>query len=421
MLTVTGDEPGETLIAVYIGGKLAKEFNQKDVDALPKHGPAAYSGYNTWPEYKSLSGMQGVRVMDLLSASGVMSLSSSQGIKFVSSDGYTGFVTVGQLEEPRYFFNSSGARGAQLPSIINFAKNGDYRRLVFGQAAAFEQIFPAFIKDVVRIDVEGPAGNWGSPGVSPSAETKVKKGDLIRLTMPQGQGDSKIYYTLDGSVPTRNSKIYNPVADRWLMQRGMTENTPISAPSDAFILRARVIGIGRNDGPVVTFNFVSSGGVNPGDPTGGVIDTTIDELIDGSIEVAPGNSFFVPAPYGSITWNEDEMDGYYDWELGGYVFTPRPGFEGKAEFFYVDEDGVEHILSVTVESGSNDDAVALPDSSVPLAGPAAGSGSDGGGTSGGLPQWALITLCAVASAIGSACVILAAGIFRRLQRRRSEA
>jgi len=419
MIVVTDDVRGPTVISVYIGGRLAKEFTKSDIDALQKHGPNTYSNYNTWPTYGTNDGVIGARVLDLLAASGIANLSSSQGIKFTSSDGVSSVITVGQLEEPRYFFSSGGAVGGRLPSVINFVEGGEYRRLFFGQAAASEQTRQDFIKDVIRIDVEGGAGNWGSPGVNPAEGTVVKKGDLIRLTMPPGQGDAKIYYTLDGSAPTRSSNMYNPVADRWLTQKGMTENAPIIAPSGTFTIRARIIGVGKSDGPVVSFSFTDAAS-NPNDQTGPVM-VTPEDLIENGVIVAPGDSFFVPAAFGSIKWNEDEFDGYYDEELGGYVFTPKPGFTGVFEFTYVDEDGVEHIVSVTV--GESDDGLkVLEDGQTPQAagsGSGSGSGPSGKGKS-GMPQWALITLGVAGAAAGGVFGVTMPDLIRKLKKRGSE-
>jgi len=342
---VVSEEP--TILSVYVGGSLAKAISQSDIDALQKYGPYTYSDCNTWPTYGSKGNITGVRVTDLLSISGVGSLSSGQGITITSNDGYRATITAGQLSEPRYYFSSSGVRGAQVPSIICTTPGSDYLRFIFGQAAASEQTNMIHVKNVARIDVGSHTGSWGSPGVTPASGSTVARGALIRLTMPSGQADAKIYYTLDGSTPTRNSPMYNPVADRWLFQKGLSENTPITAPSaSAFTIRAKIIGIGKSDGPEVSFNFNSA---PPTSPTGSIKNTTIEDLTSGNTTVKKGDSFFVPAEKGSITWNEDEMDGYYDEELGGYVLTPKEGVEGNIEFTYVDEDGVEHTLSVEVE------------------------------------------------------------------------
>jgi len=394
------------VISVYIGGRIAKAFSQSDIAAMPKHGPSTYSGHNTWPAYETLSGVSGVRVMDLLSAAGASGLSSGQSIRFTSSDGFSASVTVRQLEEPRYFHDSNGTRGAQLPSVINVAQGGDYRRLAFGQAAAGEQVRQAHVKDVVRIDVDGNAGSWGSPNASPASGSSVSKGSLIRLALPSGQGDAKIYYTLDGSEPSRNSKIYNIVADRWLFQRGMNENTPISAPDGAFTIKAKIIGIGKNDGPTVSFTYSKQ----EKKPDSKIATPTIDELKNGEVTIAPGNSVFVPGAIGSVTWDPDEMDGYYDEELGGYVLTPKEGVEGTVRFTYTDEDGVEHTLSVEVDPGAADELLPIEDAEESLAAgigsgsndTGSGIGAAGGGNAAGMPQWLLIALCAACAA---ACAV----------------
>ena len=272
---------------------------------------------------------------------------------------------------------------------------------------------------MIRIDVEGGAGSWGSPGVNPVAGSTIKPGDPIRLIMPSGQGDAKIYYTLDGSVPTRNSAMYNPVADRWLFQKGMTENAPITAPSGSFTIRARIIDIGKGDGPVVSFSFVGTE-KEPSDKPGAgtVVETTIDDLIDGGVEVSAGESFFIPASEGSITWDNARFIGYYDAVLGGYLLTPRPGVTGTVEFMYIDKEGVEHTLSVTVEPEDENGDIKLGDTEIPQSGltvtPGLGSPGSSGGSAGKFPQWAIITLCSVGALAGGFSGMVLPGFIRKL-------
>ena len=414
-----GSEKGETILSVNTGSGF-KEFTQKDIDSLSSYGPYTYSSYNTWPNYMTLTDITGTRIMDILAASGVANLSSGQGIRFTSSDGYSAVVTVGQLEQPRYYYTSNGARGSQLPSMICFSTGENYRRLVFGQAAVSEQINPSFVKDVVRIDVEGSAGSWGVPSVSPESGSPVKKGDSIRLSMPAGQGDAKIYYTLDGSVPTRDSAIYNTVADRWLSQKGMDENTPISAPDGSFVVRARILGTGKNDGQTIAFSFSGEAAKDLVVSPEIIFDFTVGGLESGNVSVEEGGSFFVPAEEGSIVWNEDEMDGYYDAELGGYVFTPKPGFEGIINFKYIDKDGVEHDLSVQV--GAESETLVSEKSAVyPIAGSGISSGpsTESDAADRRLSQTALIIICIAGSAAGGALGALLPSVFKNYRSRKA--
>ena len=255
-----GDPPpitGDAVLAVYNGSTLAKEFTQEEINNLPKI-TNNYSAYNNYPTYRTYTDVSGVEVMSLLSAAGLSPVGSRE-IIFYAYDGYSATLMADDLSASRYYFDSSGSRGGAVPAVIEFNENGG--RLYLGQLAAQEQTLPSFVEKIDRIVVGGSADSWGAPTADPATSVRVKEGDPVRLALPDGSGNAaKIYYTLDGSTPTRESKIYNVIGAGWLDQQGKSENDPIIALSGTFTITARIIGLGKNDGPVTTFTYNSTGG-----------------------------------------------------------------------------------------------------------------------------------------------------------------
>jgi len=243
---------GDTVLSVYNGSVKVKDFTQSDIDGISKT-TNNYSTINTWPTYSDYIGVTGVRIADILSAAKLNPSGSNQ-ITFYSSDGYYSTLKVSDLTATRYYFNSAGSKGAAVPAVISFDADGG--RLYLGQLTAQEQTQPAFVGMVDRIVIGGAAGSWGVPTASPASGGTVSEGADIRLALPADSGDAKIYYTLDGTAPTMESAMYNITGDRWIGRPGVSENPPIKAPSDSpFTITARIIGIGKNDGNTVKFNY----------------------------------------------------------------------------------------------------------------------------------------------------------------------
>ena len=257
-----GDEnpaPPIGALNVYQGGEVKKDFSLAELEALGKTAAKTYSAYNTWPSYDPAANVSGYRIADILTAAGISDLSSNTAIRFLSADGFSAIVTYGQLMEDRYFFNQYGFRGDKVEAVLFESSHG--LRLAFGQLVAQEQTKSAFIEDVVTIIVLEDAGSWGSVTATPDGGGEAAAGTEIRLS--GYSADAKIYYTLDGSIPTMASAMYNICADRWLGQKEMTGHDPIIAPSDeSFTITARIIGWGKEAGPVATFTY-NAGGVVP--------------------------------------------------------------------------------------------------------------------------------------------------------------
>ena len=255
-----GDNPppaeDKTVFTVYNGAILAKGFTQAEINALPKV-TNNYSTYNTYPTYSANNNIAGVEVMLLLAEAGLYP-SGGREITFYGSDGFNATLKADDLTVPRYFFSRSGVRGNQVPAVVSFGSESS-TRLYFGQVAAQEQTNQAFVNNLDRIVVGGQASRLGTPIADPEPGSRVKKGGLIRLSLPGGSGDAKLYYTLDGSSPTVESFMYNKIAERWFDNQSITENQPIIAPADwEFTVTARLIGLGMDDGDEVAFTY------NPG-------------------------------------------------------------------------------------------------------------------------------------------------------------
>jgi len=248
--------PPDVVLSIYDGSALARAFTQVDIERMDRMPATTFSAMNSWPSYRTYQANNAVRLLDLLTTAGI-SLDNEREVTFWATDGFNVTLRIGDLTAARHYFSRDGQRGPVVHPALNIESRG--LRLYFGQLAAQEQISQAFVQMVDRIVVGGNAGTWGRPTASPASGT-VSRGDPIRLNLPAGSGEAKIYYTLDGSTPTVNSTMFNVVAERWFANQNMTEHPPILAPSDEeFTVTARIIGFGRADGEIVTFTFNASG------------------------------------------------------------------------------------------------------------------------------------------------------------------
>ncbi len=250
--------------------------------ALPQH-KVLYSTINTWPT-KSWYRGEGVKLSDLFEAVGGLKPEATM-IRFTSGDGFKVTFTVQELiDKPRYCFHnfmntglpghligdSSGAeivepliahRSCSAQSLAdvmdeeNFSR-GDANILLYGQRVVTQQTNARFAKYVTEIEVlTDPVPKWGNPTVAPNPG-EVPVGTMAELHSPFNDED-KVHYTLDGSTPTIESPMYNWIASRWWSSRAddLDEiNHPIEIMEDTTI-KAVVIGPGRDDSDVVTFEY----------------------------------------------------------------------------------------------------------------------------------------------------------------------
>lgn len=237
-----------------------------------------YSTINTWPTKKWYVA-RGVKLRDLLDLAGIKE--EAQLIKFISKDGYEVTLTVKELlKDKRYFFphlkdnhpNDGripgsaedavevepilallSAEGSDNPDDMN---DRDALLLIFGQRAVTEQTNHLFLKHVSKIEVLSAAPEkWDPPKASIPSGTVVPEGTMITLES-KFDNEAKIYYTLDGSTPTVNSPMFNWSSSRWWSLRNNLEsvNIPIELKEDV-VIKAIVIGPGREDSEVVTFTY----------------------------------------------------------------------------------------------------------------------------------------------------------------------
>jgi hypothetical protein len=79
---------------------------------------------------------------------------------------------------------------------------------------------------------------------------------------------------------------------------------------------------------------------------------TVTDTVDvknpttGSQAGTVGIPFFVEAAEGSLSWDANQYDGYYDSAAGGYVLTPKT--EGASELTYTDENGETKTIPVEI-------------------------------------------------------------------------
>jgi hypothetical protein len=66
----------------------------------------------------------------------------------------------------------------------------------------------------------------------------------------------------------------------------------------------------------------------------------------GPKQVSVGTSFFVNAEEGSLSWDSDVLEGFYDASAGGYVLTPTK--PGDTALTYQDENGNKKSIELTI-------------------------------------------------------------------------
>lgn len=241
-----------------------------------------YSTINTWPT-KSWYRGQGVKLMDLLKLAGGLNEDATQ-IRFTSRDDFKATFTVQEIIDAfRYRFpnfmdtgyfghipgNPSGAEPVETIIAHQSFSVQDYddiyedwfsvsdaNHLLYGQRAVTQQTNSRFAKYLSTIEVlTDPTTQWEEPTVTVDPG-EVEVGTPVELHSPYDDED-KVHYTLDGTVPTIESPMYNRIAKRWWSQRQddlATINHPIEITENTTI-KAFVTGPGRLDSDVVTFEY----------------------------------------------------------------------------------------------------------------------------------------------------------------------
>lgn len=208
-----------------------------------------YSVANNFPTDKVMY-RKGISLLYLLKQAGVKD--TAQELKFISSDGYSRTFTYQELlKDVRYYFAADGSK-TKVPTIIAFTdstKGFDSTSdtelvLTMGQRVKGEQNNPWFVKYLGTIEVSTAAPQeWPQPTFS---QTSGPEG--VSITLKHSNFDTvKMYYTLDGSDPTINSKLFNVSASYY--QPALNQPIIINNRTE---IRAVAIGAGKMDSAVAS-------------------------------------------------------------------------------------------------------------------------------------------------------------------------
>ncbi|MDD3269289.1 MAG: FN3 associated domain-containing protein [Syntrophomonadaceae bacterium] len=252
----------KTVTVVFTGNGLTKESRMtlQEMLALPDaRFEHVYSIINNWPAKKKYAA-RGVTLAAVLKAAGVKDEAKSITVK--GEDGYEYSFTREQLlETKRYYFpgfierDSSGAEPVKPIIAYQYIENSDKLSevredslcLIIPQANVNEQTNHTFVKGVKEIVVTADdPGKWTEATVFPPAG-KIAGGDTAKL-QHQEIGMVKMYYTLDGSIPTEESTLYNPSTYQPEL------NKPIVIDKDTTI-KVLVKGFGKYDSDIAEFHY----------------------------------------------------------------------------------------------------------------------------------------------------------------------
>ncbi len=318
-------EPSESLEILGDGVSQPTLFTLEQLQEM-EQVQKVYSAINTWPTKKWYVG-EGVSLRSLLDSVGMSE--EARMIRFYSNDGYSLTLTLKELFEdqrycyPHFMDNSPGDGGGNIlgspdgaepvEAIIALksvegSNNPKYINdlnsllLMLGQRAVSEQTGNLFVKYLNKIEVlsEEPP-QWDTPEANPEPG-RVEPGTMVTLSN-DNMDDDKVYYTIDGSIPTIDSSMYNWIARRWWSARtdvlGLY-NKPIGPINEDITIKAITIGPGKSDSEVATFSYtiLSSGSdegkavVSLNDITGHWAQQSIEELVaTGSVGGYPDGSF----------------------------------------------------------------------------------------------------------------------------------
>jgi hypothetical protein len=204
---------------------------------------------------------KGIKLSYLLQKAGIRE--DAQSIKIIGFDGYTAVFTRQQLEQKRYYYprlmEGSEEEAREVPAILAWeymegeqdlskARSGKLC-LLLGQSTLNNVVVPAYVKDIVLIEISvAEAGQWDMVSANP-ASGMVDPGQDIVLSHPE-MDSVKIYYTMDGSTPDEKSLIYNPGTSYYKPEL----NRPITIEQDV-IIKAIAIGFGKENSPVAVYEY----------------------------------------------------------------------------------------------------------------------------------------------------------------------
>lgn len=176
-----------------------------------------YSVLNNFPT-KDTCVAKGININYLLDLAGIKS--SARTISITAKDGYKATFTKEQLLGNSYYFpklSSGSASGkSKVPSIIawkykegttNLSKAADSSlRLIVGQSSVKMVNKSVFVENAYKITVStSNPGSWGAPSLT----TFEEDGKLMAKFQHDYIDNVRIFYTTDGSTPTKDSELYN--------------------------------------------------------------------------------------------------------------------------------------------------------------------------------------------------------------------
>ena len=244
--TANAQEPALTITGDGVNREIT--FTYSELERMTSHiSQNAYSAWNTWPTRRTYYA-RGVSLRALLDQAGLRN--SATTINIASHDGYNITFLLDDLLANRFTFEASRTA---VPAIIALTSGNrgfdnmyeDDLRLVFGQLDEQEQTTLGFVRSVRTITVTNAQIRQLPP---PTATAERTAGGQYSVTLTSSSANAKIYYTIDGSIPTVHSRMFNVSAAHW--QPHLNEPFAVSANTE---VRAIAVAFGFRNSEVMSF------------------------------------------------------------------------------------------------------------------------------------------------------------------------
>ena len=355
----------ENVINVQLNGETVKSIKESELVQLANNEGAKkynYSKYNNMGNFSKYYGVFGPSITGIISKAGIDLSSIGDNCEIVFKDVSSGrdFITTmtkKQLFEERYYFpngsveTEKGGKGSftsledkvTVPAIIGLVAErnmNDKGTLCFGQKYPSERNAPNFINRVTEngyINVTtNPAKTAASVSIKPDAQT-VTWGTAINMNA----GSGVIYYSVDGSIPSNESYIFN-YDTKSTPKRSRDVRVPANVTS--FTVKAFSTEFGKLDSEVVTKTY------SVGPPVVSNVKTSVINYKTAKISWSP-----VAGAEGYNIYRSDSQKGAYR-KIASVNGQSSMSYNntslktGKKYFYKVAayKDGVESIMSNVV-------------------------------------------------------------------------